>query len=78
MLKVTVYSTESCQWCAKAKEFFKENKIAFTNKNVGKDAKAAKEMIAKSGQKGVPVIDINGKIIVGFDDGELRKALKLG
>jgi len=77
MPKVIVYSTQSCPWCAKVKEFFKENKIKFENKDVGENRAAAKEMIIKSSQRGVPVIDVNGKIIVGFDEDELRRALKL-
>ena len=76
-MKVTIYSTEFCPWCHKTKEFFKANKIKFTDINVGENQKAAKEMIEKSGQQGVPVIDIDGKIIVGFDESVLRKALKL-
>ena len=75
-MKVKVYSTSSCPWCIKVKEFLKEKNIKFENVDVGADQKAAKEMIGKSGQMGVPVIDINGKIIVGFDKEEINKALK--
>jgi len=74
---VILYGTSSCPWCHRAREFLKEHKISFKDVNVGEDAKAAKEMIKKSGQQGVPVIDINGKIIVGFDEPAIRKALKL-
>ena len=77
MPKVIVYSTATCPWCAKVKEFLKENKIKFTNKDVGEDSAAAKEMIIKSNQRGVPVIDIDGKIIVGFDEDGLKSALGL-
>ncbi len=77
MVKVTVYHTSSCPWCHKAMEFLKANKVKFTKKNVGEDQKAAQEMIKKSGQQGVPVIDIGGKIIVGFDEDELKKLLKI-
>jgi len=73
--KVTLYSTPTCQWCAKTKEFFKKNKVSFTNKDVSKNKKNADEMIKKSGQMGVPVIDINGRIIVGYDEGKLKKVL---
>jgi glutaredoxin 3 len=76
-MAVTVYSTESCPWCAKTKAFLKENKVAFKNVDVGKDKEAAKKMIEKSGQMGVPVTDVNGTIIIGFDEGKLKKALKL-
>lgn len=74
---VTVYSTQSCPWCARAKEFLKEHKVSFKNVDVGASQKAAEEMVKKSGQRGVPVIDVNGTIIVGFDEDGLKKALKL-
>ena len=77
MPSVKIYSTPSCPWCKRAKEFLKENKVSFTNIDVASDQKAAKEMIEKSGQMGVPVIDIDGKIIVGFDEEKLRKLLNL-
>jgi len=76
-LTVKVYSTQNCSWCHKVKDFLRENKIEFEDVDVGKDKKAAKEMIDKSGQMGVPVSDINGKIIVGFNMPEIKKALKL-
>jgi glutaredoxin-like YruB-family protein len=77
MAKVTVYSTNSCPWCHKAKEFLSANKIEFENKDVGEDAAARDEMIEKSGQAGVPVLDIDGKIIVGFDQEAIKKELNL-
>lgn len=76
-MKVIIYGTDSCPWCHKAREFMKENKIKFADKNVGKDKRAAAEMIKKSGQQGVPVIDINGEIIVGFDKDRLGNLLKI-
>lgn len=72
---VTVYSTSTCPWCHKAKEFLNAKGIKFEDINVGTNQKAANEMVEKSGQMGVPVIDIDGKIIVGFDKEELEKAL---
>ena len=77
MPKVTVYSTPTCPWCHKAKDFLKENNIPFEDVNVAADHKAAQDMIEKSGQMGVPVIDIDGTVIVGFDKNALKKALKL-
>ncbi len=74
---VLVYSTISCPWCHKTKEFLNEHKIKFKDLNVGEDRKAAEEMIKKSGQTGVPVIDIDGKIIIGFNEVALKKALKI-
>lgn len=76
-MTVIVYSTESCPWCKKVKAFLEENKIKFTEKNVGENQEAAKEMIKKSGQTGVPVIDANGTVIVGFDEGKLKEILKI-
>ena len=75
--KVTVYSTQACPYCHYAKDFLKENKVAFEDIDVSKDRKKAQEMIEKSGQMGVPVIEIGDKIIVGFNKEEIKKALKL-
>ncbi|MEK0338460.1 MAG: glutaredoxin domain-containing protein, partial [Nitrosopumilus sp.] len=69
------YSTKTCPWCHKLKDYLNEKKIKFEDIDVGEDKKAAEEMVKKSGQMGVPVTDINGKIIVGFDKGEIEKAL---
>lgn len=74
---VTLYKTATCPYCHMAEEFFKQNKVKYKSIDVGKDQKAAQEMIKKSGQMGVPVIDIAGKIIVGFDKSALKKALGL-
>lgn len=75
-MPVVIYTTSVCPYCHMAKDFFKKSKVAFKEINVEKDQKAAKEMIEKSGQMGVPVIDIDGKIIVGFDKKAIEKALK--
>ena len=74
--KVKIYTTKTCPWCAKVKEFFKSNNVKYSEVDVGSDQKAAHEMIEKSGQMGVPVIDIDGQIIVGFDKPALERALK--
>lgn len=73
--KVKVYSTKTCPWCHKVKDFLKEKKVEFENIDVGEDKKAAEEMVEKSGQMGVPVTDINGTIIIGFDKDAIEKAL---
>ena len=75
MAKVTVYSTPTCPWCKKTKEFLKANNIEFENKDVSSDEAAKKTMIDKSGQMGVPVTDIDGTIIVGFDVDKIKSAL---
>ena len=77
MAKVIVYSTKTCPWCKKLKEFLKANKVSFTNKDVGTNKKSANEMMKKSGQMGVPVTDIDGEIITGFNESKLKKVLKL-
>lgn len=74
---VTVYSTPTCPYCKMAKSYLAENKIDFKEIDVSTDDKAAQEMIEKSGQMGVPVIDIDGKFIVGFDKEAMKAALGL-
>ena len=64
--KVIVYSTTTCPYCVYAKDWFKEKGVVFEEKNVGIDRAAGQEMVTKSGQMGVPVIEIDGQIIVGF------------
>ncbi len=74
---VKVYSTSSCPWCVKTKDFLKANNVKFQDINVTMDEKARNEMFEKSGQFGVPVTDIGGTIIVGYDKEALKKALKI-
>jgi len=66
-MSVKVYSTPTCPWCTVAKKYLKSKSVAFEDIDVSKSMEAANEMVRKSGQRGVPVIDINGNIIVGFD-----------
>ncbi len=72
---VLIYTTPTCIWCARTKEFFKQNNVSYKEINVAGDSKAAKEMIKKSGQIGVPVIDVDGYIVVGFNQEKLKKLL---
>ena len=74
---VTVYSTPTCPFCKMVKEFLKKHDIEFRDVDVAGDKEGAKEMIEKSGQFGVPVLDIDGTIIVGFDRGKIESALDL-
>ena len=74
-MSITIYTTPTCHWCKDTKAFLKKNKLKYTEKDVSADQKAAQEMIKKSGQMGVPVLDINGKIIVGFDPQEIIKMI---
>lgn len=76
MVTVKIYSTPTCPWCKKAKDFFKKNSVKFIDLNVAKDEKARNEMIEKSQQSSVPVFEIDGEIIIGFDQARIEKALK--
>ncbi len=75
--QVTIYSTPTCAYCKMTKEFFKEHNVAYSEKNVAEDAGARNEMIQKSGQMGVPVIDIDGQLVVGFQKEKLSDLLNL-
>lgn len=74
-MSVVIYSTPSCAYCRMAKDYFKSNDIPFTEYNVASDQRKAEEMVRKSGQMGVPVIDINGSVIVGFNKPQIERAL---
>ena len=75
MPKVKIFTTPSCVYCRMAKEFFKKNNIAYEEKDVAVDIAARDEMIMRSGQLGVPVIDVDGKIVIGYDQARLRELL---
>lgn len=75
MAKVIVYSTPTCPWCHRVKEYLEGKGIDFEDIDVSADPEKAKEMIEKSGQMGVPVLDIDGRIIVGFDQAAIDEAL---
>ena len=77
MANIKIYSTPTCPWCKKAKAYLDERTIAYTSIDVSGDAAAQNEMIEKSGQLGVPVIDIDGKIVVGFDVNKINELLGL-
>lgn len=73
--EISVYSTPTCQYCKLTKEYLNSKNIQYKNIDVTIDQGAAAEMIQKSGQMGVPVIDIDGKIIIGFDKKKINKIL---
>lgn len=75
MANVKIYTTPSCVYCKMTKEFFGKNNVQYEEKNVATDAEARNEMVQKSGQMGVPVVDVDGKLIIGFDEPKLREAL---
>jgi len=78
MTNVKIYSTPSCTYCKQAKAFFKEEGIKFEDVDVSENKKAAEEMVEKSGQMGVPVIVIDGKLVVGFDRDKIEEMIESG
>ncbi len=74
---VKVYSTPTCPYCVTLKEFLKSKNIAFEDIDVASDEKAREEMVQKTGQLGVPVVDIDGQMVVGFDREKISQLLKI-
>ncbi len=75
MAKIKIYSTPWCTYCKMAKEYFKENKVEYTDFDVSTDEKARNEMLSRSNQSGVPVIDIDGTLVIGFDKPRIAQLL---
>ena len=75
MKTVKVYSTPSCPWCVRAKEYLKGKNIPFEDIDVAADTTKAKEMVKVSGQMGVPVITVDNEVIIGFDQNKLNQLL---
>ncbi len=73
---IKIYTTQTCPWCRATKDLLNKKGIKYKEIDVSKDRKLAKEMIKKSGQYGVPVLDIDGKIIVGFDKERIEELIK--
>jgi len=74
---VKIYSTPTCIYCQTLKQYLQENNIQFEDIDVSQNKEAMEEMVKKSGQMGVPVIDINGEIVVGFDKEKIDKLLNI-
>ncbi len=74
---VTIYTTPTCVYCKMAKEYFTANNVEYTELNVATDEEARNAMMEKSGQMGVPVIDVGGSIVIGFDQELLADLLKI-
>lgn len=72
---VTVYSTPTCPWCTRAKSYLKEIGVPYEEKDVSVDVVAAREMVKFSGQMGVPVLSIDGNVVVGFDKKKIDQLL---
>lgn len=77
MPKITIFTTPTCVYCKMTKAFFKQNNLSYEEKDVAADAGARDEMINKSHQMGVPVIDVDGEIVVGFDKEKLTKLTQI-
>jgi len=75
MKKIKVYSTPTCPYCIRLKQFLKENNLIFEDIDVAADRAAADEVVRRTGQMGVPVIDIEGQLIIGFDRERIKQAL---
>lgn len=74
---VKVYSTPTCPWCNRVKDYLRENNVDFVDYDVSRDREMAIEMVTKSNQRGVPVLDIQGNIIIGFDQYNMDRLLNL-
>lgn len=72
---IKVYSTPTCPWCSVAKKYFESKNMQYENIDVSTDRNAAAEMVNKSGQRGVPVIDIDGNIVIGFDKEKIESLI---
>ncbi len=77
MPKVKIYTSSTCHWCVKAKELFKKHNIEYEELNCTENPSYRDEVIKKTGQRGVPVIEIGSKLIIGYDEDALKEALKI-
>lgn len=75
--RVVVFSTPTCPWCTRAKSYLRERRIAFRDVDVSRDAAAARDLVRRTGQTGVPVIDIDGTLVLGFDKPKVDRLLGL-
>lgn len=75
--RVIIFTTPHCPYCKKAKKYLRERGVPFKDVDVSRDAAAARDMVRRSGQQGVPVLDIGGKIIIGFDRPKIDRLLGL-
>ena len=73
--RVIVFSTPTCSFCNAAKAYFRQKNIKYSDIDVSRDMAAARDMVRRSGQQGVPVIDIGGKIVIGFDRSKINQLL---
>jgi glutaredoxin-like YruB-family protein len=76
--RVTVFTTPTCSWCTRTKAYLRQHAIDFNEVDVSRDEKAAQRMVARSGQMGVPKLDIDGRMVVGFDKASIDRLLGIG
>ena len=76
--RVVVFSTPTCPWCDRAKAYLRQQKVAFREVDVSRDQAAARDLVRRTGQMGVPVVEIGGKPVVGFDRAKIDRLLGLG
>lgn len=75
--RVIIFTTPTCGYCRMAKQYLRRNKIRFRDVDVSRDQAAARDLVRRSGQMGVPVLDIGGRIIVGFDKPQINQLLDI-
>jgi glutaredoxin 3 len=75
MAEVTIYTTPTCPWCKRTKDWLKANNVAFKEVDVSIDEAKARQLVERTGQVGVPVTEVDGRLILGFNADELKKAL---
>ncbi len=76
--RVLVFTTPTCPWCSRAKTYLRGRGVAFREVDVSRDPAAARELVRRTGQMGVPVVEIDGRPIVGFDQPKIDRLLGLG
>ena len=75
--RVLVFTTPSCSWCMRAKQYLRQQNVKFREVDVSRDAAAARDLVRRTGQMGVPVVEIDGCPIVGFDKQQIDRLLGL-
>jgi glutaredoxin 3 len=75
--RVLVFTTPSCPWCVRAKQYLRERNVPFREVDVSRDVAAARDLVRRTGQMGVPVVEIDGRPIVGFDKPQIDRLLGL-
>ncbi len=74
-MSVSIYTTKTCSYCRLAKDYFRKQGISFTEYDIEADPRRAEELVHRTGQTAVPVIDVNGRVLIGFNPAEVERAL---